>query len=99
MDLTILNKVGLSAGEIKVYQALLTLGATSLNNIHEKTGIERRNIYDIINKLIERGFITYIDENKKRTYTLAPPKKILAYLEEKQATIETIKEDVKIILP
>ena len=59
MTLEILRKIGLSEGEIKVYNALLDLGTSSLNQIHEKTGIERRNIYDILNKLIE-PFIEFI---------------------------------------
>ena len=68
MNLEILKKIGLSEGEIKVYNALLEIGATSINNIHEKIGIDRRNIYDILNKLIERGLISYVETDGKRTF-------------------------------
>jgi len=54
MNLEILRKIGLSEGEIKVYNALLEIGVTSINNIHKKVGVDRRNIYDILNKLIEK---------------------------------------------
>ena len=55
MQLELLRKIGLSEGEVKIYTALLDLGLSPINKIHERTGIERRNIYDILNKLIERG--------------------------------------------
>lgn len=94
-----LRKAGLSAGEIKIYQALLDLGNTSTNKIHEKTGIERRNIYDILNKLIERGLVTYIDENKRRTFQLAHPKALIGYLEEKKKQIDLTEQDILKDLP
>lgn len=99
MALEVLRKVGLSEGEIKVYSALLEIGVTSLNRIHEKTGIERRNIYDILNKLIERGLVTYITENRKRMFQAAHPKKLLDYLEDKKEALDETKELVKKELP
>ena len=67
MDLNQLKELGLSKGQISVYSAVLELGISSLNKIQEKTGIERRNIYDILNKLIEKGLISYTVEKGKRT--------------------------------
>jgi len=99
MELEILKKVGLSEGETKIYGALLDLGNSPINKIHEKTGIDRRNIYDILNKLIERGLVIYTDENKKRTFNLSNPKKIISYLEEKKESINNIEEEISQILP
>ena len=81
MSLELLRLVGLSDGEIKVYSALLDIGKAPVSRIHEKTGIERRNIYDILNKLIERGLITYVFENDKRFFQLSHPTKIIGYIE------------------
>ncbi|MEK6893384.1 MAG: helix-turn-helix domain-containing protein [Nanoarchaeota archaeon] len=99
MQLDVLRKVGLSEGEIKVYLVLLTFGSAHLNKIHEKTGIERRNIYDILNKLIERGLVSYMDENKRRSFTAVHPKKLISYLEEKQENLLSIKQEVNKMLP
>ena len=68
----ILRNIGLSEGEITIYSALLDLGKAPVNKIHEKVGIERRNIYDILNKLIERGLVSYINENKEILQTQPP---------------------------
>jgi len=99
MDLEVLRKIGLSDGEVKVYKALLELGATSINNIHEKVGIDRRNIYDILNKLIERGLVSYTQSNGKRTFKSSNPDKILSYLEEKKSDLDNVKKEVMKIIP
>ncbi len=94
-----LQKLGLSKGEIKVYSAILNTGIAPVNKIHEQTGIERRNIYDILNKLIERGLITYMDENKRRSYQIAHPDKILQYIDEKKEELEQTKKEVAKEIP
>ncbi len=70
MELEYLRKIGLSEGEVKVYSAVLNIGTSNLNKIHEKTGIERRNIYDILNKLIEKGLISYTIEKGKKHFQI-----------------------------
>lgn len=99
MNLEILKKIGLAEGEIKVYAALLEIGATSINSIHEKVGIDRRNIYDILNKLIERGLVSYIEENGKRVFKISNPDKILSYIEEKKSGLNEVKSEVEKIIP
>jgi sugar-specific transcriptional regulator TrmB len=76
MKLEELKVLGLTNGEIKVYTAILNIGISTVNKIHERTGLERRAIYDIINKLIEKGLISYTVERGKRTYQCAPPNKL-----------------------
>ena len=99
MNLIILRKLGLSDGEIKVYNALLDIGVSSINNIHEKVGVDRRNIYDILNKLIERGLVSYIEENNKRVFKITNPEKILSYIEEKKSNLNDIKDEVTKVIP
>ncbi|MDD4983533.1 MAG: helix-turn-helix domain-containing protein [Candidatus ainarchaeum sp.] len=99
MDIEILSKIGLSKGEIKIYSILLELGVSNITKIHEKTGIERRNIYDILNKLIERGLVTYIQENKKRLFKTTNPDKIISYIEDKENSLQKIKKDVQKQIP
>lgn len=99
MELEILEKIELSKGEIKVYTAILELGICNINKIHENTGIERRNIYDIINKLIDRGLISYVTENKKRLFQITHPNKILGYIEEKKQDLDKIKKEIEKDIP
>lgn len=99
MTLEILRKIGLSDGEIKVYSALLDLGISPVNRIHERVGIERRNIYDILNKLIERGLISYVTENKRRLFQISHPTKIIRYIEEKKNHLDITKKEIEKDIP
>lgn len=94
MKLENLRELGLSGGQIKVYTAILELGISTLNNIQEKTAIERRNIYDILNKLIETGLISYTVENGKRTYQCAHPNKLLEEIKKKEDRLKELKEQM-----
>lgn len=87
MDFKELEILGLTKGGIKVYSAILSNGISSINSIHERTGLERRAIYDIINKLIEKGLITYAIEKGKRKFQCAPPNKLIEELNTKKQEI------------
>lgn len=94
MELNKLETLGLSEGQIKVYTSVLELGISTLNKIQEKTGIERRNIYDILNKLIEKGLISYTVEKGKRTYQCTHPNKILEEIEKEEADLKELKKQI-----
>jgi sugar-specific transcriptional regulator TrmB len=99
MKLEILRKVGLSEGEIKIYNALLELDSPSISTIHKKVGIDRRNIYDILNKLIERGLVSYIEKNGKKAFKISNPDKILSYIEDKKSSLDEVKAEINKIMP
>ncbi len=94
MDLKNLKELNLTNGEIKVYEAVLEIGTSGLNKIQEKTGIERRNIYDILNKLIEKGLVSYTLEKGKRTYQLTSPNKLLEEIEKKEKSLDDLKKQI-----
>lgn len=94
MKLRLLKELGLSHGQINVYEAVLELGISTVNKIQEKTGLERRAIYDIINKLIEKGFITYTIENGKKTYQCTHPKKIHEEILKRQQTLRQLDKQI-----
>ena len=94
MNLENLKEIGLSDGQISVYNAVLELGVSTLNKIQEKTGIERRNIYDILNKLIEKGLISYTVEKGKRTYQCTHPNKIVEEIKRKEEALKELEEKI-----
>ncbi|MEK6960268.1 MAG: helix-turn-helix domain-containing protein [Nanoarchaeota archaeon] len=99
MDIGFLRDIGLSPGEITVYSAMLEAGSASANTLHEKTGIERRNVYDILNKLIERGLCSYITENKKRTFKATHPSAILNYIDDKKTSLDKLRDEAEAKIP
>ncbi|MBI4146686.1 hypothetical protein HY489_05110 [Candidatus Woesearchaeota archaeon] len=99
MDAQILKKIGLTETEIKAYLTLLSVGATSARRIIEETGIYRRNLYDALNKLIEKGLVTFVIENKVKFFQAKNPDNVLTYLDEKKAKIDELKCATQKLLP
>ena len=53
MNEQLLEEIGLTKGEIKVYLTLLRLGETTTGKIIEKAQISSGKIYEILDKLIK----------------------------------------------
>jgi len=99
MEFQDLNKIGLTEGEIKVYKALLKLGEATKTNLAKESNVSPSNIYDITNRLIEKGMISKVEKNSISHFSPANPKHILDYLEDKKKEIDKEKEYVNSILP
>ena len=99
MNLEILRSIGLSEGEIKVYKAILDIGFAQISEINTRVNINRRNIYDILNRLIEKGLIAYTEENNKKRYHVSHPNKLVGYIEEKKNELDNSKEAIERQIP
>jgi len=87
-----LEKAGLTRVEAKVYMALIDLGSSLAGQISKKSGIHRRTIYDALDRLAEKGLISYIVRNNRKYFEAASPGRILDLVKEKE-------EQIKIELP
>ena len=100
MDLKIvLEEAGLAGNEAKVYLALLELGSALAGEITKKSGVNRTNVYDALDKLTEKGLATYIIQANRKYFEAVSPERIVKYLEEKEKDIQRKKELVNSSLP
>lgn len=99
MNTKILKEIGLTETEIKIYLALLSLGATSAGKIFDETVVHRKNLYDALNKLISKGLVTYVKENKIKFFQAKNPENILNYIEEQKSKIEEKKNEIRKLIP
>jgi sugar-specific transcriptional regulator TrmB len=99
MDLKELNKIGLTEGEIKVYDALLDLGECTKTSLVKKSGISPSNIYDITNRLAEKGIISKVDKNGVSHFSPANPNHILDFITNKEKELQKEKDLVNQLLP
>ena len=95
METQILEKIGLSKNEIKVYLALLRLGSSSTGKIIENTSLANSRVYHSLNSLIEKGLVTFISKNNVRHFRAEDPKLILKDMEEKRKKVEEIIPQLK----
>ncbi len=84
METEILGELGFSEREIKVYLGLLELGETTVGPIAAKTRLHNSKVYETLDKLIDRGLITFVIKSRTKYFLALPPKLILTMIKEKQ---------------
>lgn len=92
MPIEILQQLGLSPNEAKIYEALLDLKEAGVGKISSKAEVHRRNVYDTLSRLIEKGLVFPVLSKGENLYSPAEPDKLLQLVEDK-------KENLKKILP
>ena len=78
-----LKQLGFSEYDIKIYLTLVNAGASLAGSIADFANVNRRNVYDALNRLIRKGFVSIILKNNKKYYLPAPPEKIISMYEER----------------
>ena len=94
MDKEILKQFGLTNNEVEVYLTLLKKGSISVNEIAEKSGLNRQAVYDALTRLLDKGFVNYVTKNSKKYFQGIKPEKILEYLKEKEERFNLILPDL-----
>lgn len=87
---SVLEDLGLSDGEIKVYLALLKLGSNPVSKIKEESGLHRTTIYDFIEKLINKGLVSYVVKNNIKFYSAIHPSKLMDFIKDKEINLKEI---------
>lgn len=86
----VLQKSGLSVNEAKVYEALLSLGVTGANKIAMEARIQRRNTYDTLKQLKEKGLCSDVVEEGVRKFKAIHPQRLMDIVKEQEATLEQV---------
>lgn len=87
MNTQLLKEIGFSDNEIKIYLCLLESGTLTAYEIGKKTSIYRAHIYDKLEKLIDKGFVSSLYQSSKKFYQATSPNHIMEYLNEKKNEI------------
>jgi len=86
-----LEHLGLSKNESKVYLALLDLGPSSVGKIASEAKIHRTNAYDAIERLLEKGLVSYFTEGKDtKVFEATSPENLMNIINDKKALLEKI---------
>ena len=87
-DNNMLERFGLTATEEKVYIVLLRLGKSPASDIIKKTQLHRTTVYDVLERLIEKGLVSFITANKIKLYSAVNPSKFLDIANEENKKAE-----------
>lgn len=90
VDKKILVKIGLSNAESIIYLSALRKGQVTVRDLSKDTGLHRTNIYDVLEKLKEKGLITYFKEGKTTYFHASDPDNLYDFLKEKQDFLDSL---------
>lgn len=96
---TILEEIGLTKNEIKIYLALLKIGSTSTGAIVKETRVHASKVYDGLNRLADKGLVTHVIIANTKHFKAVNPDRLIDFLEDKKKDIETQEDEVKKHLP
>lgn len=92
----ILEDLGLSNSEVKVYLALLETGETTTGPLLQKSGLQNSVVYNALNHLIEKGLVSFVLKGKTKYFQAANPKNLVDFVDtKKKKLIEIIPQLTK----
>ncbi len=97
-EIEMLEELGLSGAEAKVYLALLETGSTLAGQIIKKTGLHRGTTYQVLQRLKEKGLVSSIIKGKKQYFEPANPERLMDVLKERQERLQVILPALKLKL-
>lgn len=94
MNTEIFNELGIAKNEGHIYMTLIKYGGMGVSAIAIKSSVHRRNVYDSMQRLIERGLVYEEIGDKENKYFAVDPSKLLEILDERRSKVETALPDL-----
>lgn len=82
------QSLGLSPNEAQIYEALITYGRNGVSTLSLRAKVHRRNVYDIVQRLQEKGLVNKVFEEGETIYEAVNPRKLMESIEEKERMLE-----------
>lgn len=99
MDTKLLEDLGLTGNEIKVYLALLELGSSAAGPLIKNVGMHRAAVYDNLRFLIDKGLVSYVIKANRKYFEAQDPDRLLEYIDSKKQELAEKEEKLKKMLP
>jgi len=93
MNTEILEKIGLSKAEVKVYLALLELGSVPSGSIVKETELIKSTVYDLIRRLQEKGLVSYVIKEGIKYFEATNPDRIMDFIHEQKRKLNEIENE------
>lgn len=99
MNTTILEEIGLSKTETKIYLTLLKTGQTTTTKIVRESGIHASKVYEFLDRLIQKGLVSYVIKSNKKHFSTSEPETLKEFLREKKKRLNEQEKKVNKLLP
>jgi sugar-specific transcriptional regulator TrmB len=92
MQEDILQKIGLTEAESRVYLSLLRTGTVTIGKIIKEAGVSNSKIYDILDRLNKKGLIGIVLINNRKHFEAKDPSRLKEMIDSKKADIREVEE-------
>ena len=86
----IFEQFGLAKNEAIIYEICLREGELPVAEISRQSKIHRRNVYDALRRLIEKGVMFEIINQRENYYQAVDPNKFLEFVREKEERMQRV---------
>lgn len=90
IDKEILKQVGLTENEIQTYLTLLKIGLSNVSQIAEHSGLYRPYVYDTLERLQEKGLVSFIVRDNKKVFRATHPSHLIEIQKERLEALNTL---------
>ncbi|MCA9487870.1 MAG: hypothetical protein KC516_02820 [Nanoarchaeota archaeon] len=90
-----LVKFGMSEKEAKTYLACLEIGESLAGDISLKSKLPRTLTYDLLERLIQIGLISYVKKENKKYFSAVEPRELIRILAEKERSIKEVLPELE----
>ena len=99
MAISELRNIGLTEGESKVYVELLKLGVSTKTPIAYNANVSSSKVYEILDRLVDKGLVSVMIKNNVKHYQAAPPEKLNDYLKRKKKELKKEEKIIEKLIP
>lgn len=89
-----LERIGMTSGEVKVYLALVEAGTVTASELTKQTDVYRTSIYDFLEKLEGKGLASHVIKDEVKHFKATDPERLLQYVHNMEAEVEAIIPDI-----
>ena len=91
----ILRELGLEEKEIRIYKYLARKRQLTAYQIAKGIGLNRSTVYDNVDRLVRKGFVSSLILHGKKLYQVNTVDKILSSLKEKETLVHALLPEIK----
>jgi len=95
MKTHLLERAGLTAGEARTYLALVELGESTTGPIVQKANIAKSIVYPLLNKLQDKGLVSYVVKDKTKYFQAAEPGRLLEFIELRKKELDQTENQMQ----
>lgn len=95
----ILQEIGLSEKEAKVYLVCLKFPELGTSTIAQKATLNRGTAFVIVHELLKKGLVKKSINSDVQRFSAVPPEELLEYVEKKQTALEYQRQRVEQLIP